>query len=39
MEEIKVGEYVRTTNKGIKKIDDIDNNKTVNKYLYYIGED
>ena len=36
---IKVNEYVRTTNKGIKKIDHIDNNKTVNKYLYYIGED
>ena len=37
--EVKVNEYVRTTNKGIKRIDNIDNNKTVNKYLYYIGED
>lgn len=37
--EICVNEYVRTTNKGIKRIDNIDNNKTVNKYLYCIGED
>ena len=39
LEEIKVGEYVRTTNKGIRQIAKIDNHKTVNKYLYYIGED
>lgn len=39
MEEIKieVGEYVRTNNKGIKRIDRIDTNKTVNKYLYFTG--
>lgn len=37
MEEIEVGEYVRTNNKGIKRIDRIDNNKTVNKYLYFTG--
>lgn len=36
-EKIEVGEYVRTNNKGIKKIDCIDNNKTVNKYLYFTG--
>lgn len=35
--EIKVGDYVRTNNKGIKRIDRIDNNKTVNKYLYFTG--
>lgn len=34
---IEVGEYVRTNNKGIKRIDRIDNNKTVNKYLYFTG--
>lgn len=37
MEEIKVGEYVRTTNKGIRQIAMIDNHKTVNKYLYFTG--
>ena len=37
MKEIEVGEYVRTNNKGIKRIDRIDNNKTVNKYLYFRG--
>lgn len=37
MEEIEIGEYVRTNNKGIKRIDRIDNNKTVNKYLYFTG--
>lgn len=36
-EKIEVGEYVRTKNKGIKRIDRIDNNKTVNKYLYFTG--
>lgn len=28
---------MRTKNKGIKRIDRIDNNKTVNKYLYFTG--
>lgn len=39
--EIQVGvnEYVRTKNKGIKRIDRIEDNKTVNKYLYFIGYD
>lgn len=37
MEKIEAGEYVRTKNKGIKRIDRIDNNKTVNKYLYFTG--
>lgn len=37
MKDIEVGEYVRTNNKGIKRIDRIDNNKTVNKYLYFTG--
>ena len=36
-DKIEVGEYVRTNNKGIKRIDGIDNNKTVNKYLYFTG--
>lgn len=36
-DKIEVGEYVRTKNKGIKRIDRIDNNKTVNKYLYFTG--
>lgn len=36
-DEIKINEYVRTKNKGIKRIDRIDNNKTVNKYLYFTG--
>lgn len=35
--KIEVGEYVRTKKKGIRKIDRIDNNKTVNKYLYFTG--
>ena len=33
MEEIKVGEYIRTRSKGIKRVCRIDNNKTVNKYM------
>ena len=37
MKDIEIGEYVRTKNKGIKRIDRIDNNKTVNKYLYFTG--
>ena len=36
-DKIEVGEYVRTNNKGIKRIDRIENNKTVNKYLYFTG--
>ena len=36
-DKIEIGEYVRTNNKGIRKIDRIDNNKTVNKYLYFTG--
>ena len=32
--KIEVGEYVRTRNKGIKRIDKIFKNKTVNKYGY-----
>ena len=39
MEEIEIGEYVRTTNNGIKRIDTIFENKTVNKYGYEIGYD
>ena len=37
MKEIDIGEYVRTNNKGIKRIDRVDNDKTVNKYLYFTG--
>lgn len=36
---IEVGEYVRTTNKGIKRIDTIFENATVNRYGYEIGSD
>lgn len=36
-DKIEVEEYVRTKNKGIKRIDRVDNNKTVNKYLYFTG--
>lgn len=39
MADISVNEYVRTKRQGIKKIDRIDENKTVNKYLYFIGYD
>lgn len=39
MEDIKVGEYVRTRNNGIKRIDTILKNKTVNKYGYEIGSE
>lgn len=39
MEEIQVGEYVRTKNNGIKRIDTIFENKTVNKYGYEIGSE
>lgn len=38
MSEIKVGEYVRTKNNGIKRIDTIFSNKTINKYGYETGE-
>ena len=37
--DIEVNEYVRTKNKGIRKIDRIDNNKTINKYLYFTGKE
>ncbi len=30
---------MRTKNKGIRKIDRIDNNKTINKYLYFTGKE
>lgn len=36
MEDIEVGEYVKTINKGIKRIDTIFKNKTINKYGYEI---
>lgn len=36
-DKISVNEYVRIKNKGIRRIDRIDNNKTVNKYLYFTG--
>lgn len=36
---IEVNEYVRTKNKGIRKIARIDNNKTINKYLYFTGKE
>lgn len=39
MEDIKVGDYVRTKNNGIKRIDTIFKNKTVNKYGYESGSD
>lgn len=41
MEEIKVGEYVRTKKYGIKKIEHlaVNPNVTVNKYRYYLGLD
>lgn len=39
MGKIEVNEYVRTKNKGIRKIDRIDNNKTINKYLYFTGKE
>lgn len=35
---IEVGEYVRTKNQGIKRIDTIFTNRTVNKYGYETGE-
>lgn len=37
--DIQVGEYVRTYNQGIKRIDVIDENKVINRYLYFIGYD
>lgn len=39
MKEIEVGEYVRTKNQSIKRIDTILKNKTVNKYGYEIGSE
>lgn len=37
--EIEVGDFVRTKNQGIKRIDTIFENKTVNKYGYEVGSD
>lgn len=37
--EIEVGDFVRTKNNGIKRIDTIFENKTVNKYGYETGSD
>lgn len=39
MEEIKVGEYVRTRTQGIKRIDTINENRPVNRYGYEIGSE
>jgi len=39
MDKIEIGEYVRTKNNGIKRIDTIFENKTVNKYGYECGSD
>lgn len=39
MNDIEVGEYVRTKGQGIKQIDFIFENKTVNKYGYKCGSD
>ena len=36
---IKVGEFVRTKTNGIKRIDTIFENKTVNRYGYEIGSE
>lgn len=36
---IEIGEFVRTSNNGIKRIDTIFKNKTVNKYGYEIGSE
>lgn len=38
-DEISVGEYVRTNNHGIKRIDTIWENKTINKYGYEVGSE
>lgn len=37
--EIEVGEFVRTKSNGIKKVDIIFENKTVNRYGYETGSD
>lgn len=39
MNKIEIGEFVRTKNNGIKRIDTIFENKTVNKYGYECGSD
>lgn len=41
MSNIEVGDYVRTKDKGIKKIDhlNINHNATINKYRYFLGID
>lgn len=38
-DEISIGDYVRTYNNGIKRIDTIWENKTVNKYGYEVGSE
>ena len=37
--DISVGEYVRTYNNGIKRVDTIWQNKTINKYAYEVGSE
>lgn len=39
MDNLEVGTYVRTTKQGIKRIDTVFENKTVNKYGYEIGSE
>ena len=39
VENLKVGYYVRTKSQGIKRIDTVWENKTVNKYGYKIGSE
>lgn len=38
IEEIWIGEYVRTKNQGIKRIDGINLNAPINRYKYKTGE-
>lgn len=38
-DEISIGDYVRTYNNGIKRIDTIWENKTINKYGYEVGNE
>lgn len=39
VDNLKIGTLVRTSNNGIKRIDTIFENKTVNKYGYEIGSE
>lgn len=39
IEDICIGEYVRTKKQGIKRIDTIFENRTVNRYGYEIGSE